>query len=94
MDKLLNYGGAYTRYEYPTNGIQSKAFSTIIDTNNNGADAADEVLSESWTDSAGETTARVSSCGALPLTDDLSSTVLGAKIAEYNCSGTKTKASV
>ena len=45
--------GAYTRYEYPTNGVQSKVFSTIIDTNNNGADIADEVLSESWADGAG-----------------------------------------
>jgi YD repeat-containing protein len=45
--------GAYTRYEYPTNGIQSKVFSTIIDTNNNGADALDEVMSESWSDGAG-----------------------------------------
>ncbi len=45
--------GAYTRYEYPANNIQSKVFSTITDTNNNGADTADEVLSESWTDGAG-----------------------------------------
>jgi YD repeat-containing protein len=45
--------GAYTRYEYPTNGIQSKVFSTIIDTNANGADALDEVMSESWSDGAG-----------------------------------------
>ncbi len=52
-DKTVNYGGAYTRYEYPTNGIQSKVFSTIIDTNANGADTADEVLSESWSDGAG-----------------------------------------
>jgi YD repeat-containing protein len=45
--------GAYTRYEYPTNGIQSKVFSTIVDTNANGADALDEVMSESWSDGAG-----------------------------------------
>ncbi|MCW5961698.1 MAG: VCBS repeat-containing protein [Pyrinomonadaceae bacterium] len=45
--------GAYTRYEYPSNGVQAKVYSTIVDTNNNGADAADEVLSESWSDGAG-----------------------------------------
>lgn len=43
----------YTRYEYPTNGIQSKVFSTIVDTDNDGADTDDEVFSESWTDGAG-----------------------------------------
>jgi YD repeat-containing protein len=47
--------GAYTRYEYPANQIQSKVYSTIIDTNNNGADQSDEVMSESWTDGAGRT---------------------------------------
>ncbi len=52
--KIANYGGAYTRYEYPSNGVQSKVYSTITDTNSSGAaDAADEVLSESWTDGAG-----------------------------------------
>ncbi|MFN0141094.1 MAG: RHS repeat domain-containing protein, partial [Pyrinomonadaceae bacterium] len=52
-DLIINTG-AYTRYEYPTNGIQSKVFSTIVDTNgNNTGDAADEVLSESWSDGAG-----------------------------------------
>ncbi|MGI8641405.1 MAG: FG-GAP-like repeat-containing protein, partial [Pyrinomonadaceae bacterium] len=49
---LVN-NGAYTRYEYPANQIQSKVYSTIVDINNNGADAADEVLAESWTDGAG-----------------------------------------
>ncbi len=44
---------AYTRYEYPTTGIQSKVYSTIVDTNNNGADSADEVLSETFVDGAG-----------------------------------------
>lgn len=43
----------YTRYEYPTNGRQSKAFSTVVDTDNDGADADDEVLTERWTDGAG-----------------------------------------
>ncbi len=47
--------GAYTRYEYPTNGIQSKAFATLVDINSNGADATDEVMSESWSDGAGRT---------------------------------------
>ncbi|HMS42079.1 MAG TPA: hypothetical protein PKE69_17740 [Pyrinomonadaceae bacterium] len=51
-ETLVNTG-AYTRYEYPTNNIQSKVFSTVIDTNNNGADANDEVYAESWTDGAG-----------------------------------------
>jgi len=45
--------GAYTRYEYPISGVQSKVYSTITDTNANGADTADEVLSESWADGAG-----------------------------------------
>jgi len=43
----------YTRREFPTNGIQSKTYSTIIDTGTNGPDTADEVLSESWSDGAG-----------------------------------------
>ncbi|HMS43785.1 MAG TPA: hypothetical protein PKE69_26380, partial [Pyrinomonadaceae bacterium] len=51
-ETLVNTG-AYTRYEYPTNNIQSKVFSTVIDTNNNGADSADEVYAESWTDGGG-----------------------------------------
>ncbi|MCW5961699.1 MAG: RHS repeat protein [Pyrinomonadaceae bacterium] len=50
---ITENSGAYTRYEYPSNGVQSKVYSTIVDTNNNGADAADEVLSESWSDGAG-----------------------------------------
>ncbi|HEX8368004.1 MAG TPA: FG-GAP-like repeat-containing protein [Pyrinomonadaceae bacterium] len=44
---------AYTRYEYPTNNVQSKVYSTVIDTDTDGADADDEVLSENWTDGAG-----------------------------------------
>jgi YD repeat-containing protein len=47
---------AYTRYEYPTNGIQSKVYSTLIDTNANSVgDTADEVMTESWTDGTGRT---------------------------------------
>lgn len=53
-EKIVN-NGTYTRYEYPANGTQSKVFSTIIDTDNDGADADDEVLAESWTDGAGRT---------------------------------------
>lgn len=34
----------YSRYEYPTNGVQSKAYSTLVGTNSNGPDAADEGL--------------------------------------------------
>jgi hypothetical protein len=48
-ETLINTG-AYSRYEYPQNGVQSKVYSTITDVNNNGADSADEVLSESWAD--------------------------------------------
>lgn len=45
---------AYTRYEYPTNGIQQKVYSTIVDQNSNDqADSADEVLTETFTDGAG-----------------------------------------
>ena len=43
----------YTGYEYPTNGVESKMFSTIIDTDADGPDADDEVLSDSWLDGAG-----------------------------------------
>lgn len=39
---------SYVRYEFPSNGVQSKVFSTLIDTDSDGADADDEVLSESW----------------------------------------------
>ena len=51
-----NQAYSYKRYEYPANGVQSKGYATITDFNNNGAaDAADEVLSESWSDGAGRT---------------------------------------
>ena len=53
--ETLSNAGAYTRYEYPANAVQSKVYTTIEDTNNNGADAVDEVMSESWTDGAGRT---------------------------------------
>jgi YD repeat-containing protein len=45
---------AYTRYEYFDNGRQSRAFATVTDANANGVgDAADEAMSETWTDGAG-----------------------------------------
>ncbi len=54
--ETVNNTGVYTRYEYPNNGIQSRVFSTVTDVNNNGAaDAADEILSESFADGAGRT---------------------------------------
>jgi YD repeat-containing protein len=52
--ELIVNTGAYTRYEYPSNSVQSKVYSTIIDINdNNTGDSADEVSTESWTDGAG-----------------------------------------
>ncbi len=54
-EKVVN-SGAYTRYEYPTSGIHSKVYSTVTDMNgNNTGDAADEILTERWTDGAGRT---------------------------------------
>jgi YD repeat-containing protein len=52
-EKTINYGGAYTRYEYPANGVQIKSYTTILDDDNDGADASDEVMSETWVDGAG-----------------------------------------
>ncbi|MGE3467097.1 MAG: hypothetical protein AB7J13_09200, partial [Pyrinomonadaceae bacterium] len=44
----------YTRYAYPSNGVQSLVYSTLVDVNSSGGpDTADEVLSESWFDGAG-----------------------------------------
>jgi hypothetical protein len=49
-------GGAYTRYEYPDSQNYFKVFTTVTDANNSdAADAADEVLTETWTDGAGRT---------------------------------------
>lgn len=45
--------GAYTRYEYPTNNIQSKVYAVINDVDGDNNLAEDEVYSESWTDGAG-----------------------------------------
>lgn len=59
-DAVWNFVGnvwsehAYTRYEYPTSGVQTHVFSTLVDVNTSGGpDAADEVMSETWTDGAG-----------------------------------------
>ncbi len=46
--------GAYTRYDYPTNGNSINVFSTVTDADNNGqVNSIDEVLSESIFDGAG-----------------------------------------
>ena len=45
--------GAYTRYEYPANGVQSKVYSTLVDVDGDSNIAEDEVISESWADGAG-----------------------------------------
>jgi hypothetical protein len=50
---LSNQEHAYTRYDYPANNVQSKIYTTVVDTDDDGADADDEVLSETWTDGAG-----------------------------------------
>ena len=52
--ELITNTGAYTRYEYPSNGIQQQVFTTIVDIVGIGTiDAADEVMTESWSDGAG-----------------------------------------
>lgn len=53
-ETILN-NGAYTRYSYPNNGVQSQVWTTLIDINNDGVDIGDEVYSESWSDGAGRT---------------------------------------
>lgn len=45
-ETVVNHSGAYKRYEYPSNGIQSKIFATLTT-------GAGEIMSESWTDGAG-----------------------------------------
>jgi YD repeat-containing protein len=44
---------AYTRYEYPTNGVQSVSYTPIVDADGDNNIAEDEVLNESWFDGAG-----------------------------------------
>ena len=45
-ETLVNHGSAYTRYEYPSNGIQAKIYATLTT-------GAGEIMSERWTDGAG-----------------------------------------
>ena len=44
---------SYVRYEFPTNGVQSKVYAPIVDQDGDGNLAEDEVLTESWADGAG-----------------------------------------
>lgn len=44
---------SYVRYEYPSNGIQSKTYAPIVDQDGDGNIVEDEVYSESWHDGAG-----------------------------------------
>ncbi len=43
----------YSRYEYPTNGIQTQSYAPIVDADGDGNIAEDEVYTESWLDGAG-----------------------------------------
>lgn len=43
----------YTRFEFPTNGTQTKSYTTVSDVDGDGNIAEDEVYSESWLDGAG-----------------------------------------
>lgn len=47
----------YTRYVVPStdNGVQRMSYTTVIDTDADGADPDDEVLTETWLDGAGRT---------------------------------------
>jgi len=53
LKETIVNSGAYTRYEYFANSVQSRSYSTIVDADSDGADQDDEVLSESWEDGAG-----------------------------------------
>jgi len=44
---------AYTRYEYPSSGIESRVYNTLVDVDNDGNIAEDEVLTTSLFDGAG-----------------------------------------
>lgn len=44
---------SYVRYEFPSNGVQSKVYAPIVDVDGDGNIAEDEVYSESWSDGAG-----------------------------------------
>ncbi len=55
LKQTLVNTGAYTRYDYTQSDrdVHLRTYSTVVDTTGDGANAADEVLSESWTDGAG-----------------------------------------
>jgi YD repeat-containing protein len=44
---------AYTRYEYPTNGVESQSYTPLVDVDGDGNIAEDEVLTDTWFDGAG-----------------------------------------
>jgi hypothetical protein len=46
---------AYTRFEYPENGIELKKFATLVDVDGDGDIAEDEALADTWFDGAGRT---------------------------------------
>lgn len=81
---------SYVRYEYPSSGVHSKVFSTLIDTNSNGPDSSDEVLSESWFDGAGRVRMR-----RVPHTFSSGTPVTWAgTLTEYDLLGRVTRQSV
>lgn len=51
--ETIENSGAYTRYSYNTNGKEVTSYSTIIDTDSDGADTDDEVATLTITDGAG-----------------------------------------
>ncbi len=53
LQETVVNSGAYTRYEYPSNNIQSKVFTTIVNLGSSSIGAEDEVMTEAWTDGAG-----------------------------------------
>jgi YD repeat-containing protein len=44
---------SYTRYEYPTNGVQSKIYATLVDVDNDTVISDDEAMTETFFDGAG-----------------------------------------
>ena len=49
---------SYTRYVYPTNGVQSQVYSTIADADGDTQIADDEAYHETWSDGAGRVYAK------------------------------------
>lgn len=43
----------YTRYEFPTNGVQTQSYTTVTDVDGDNNISEDEVYSESWLDGGG-----------------------------------------